>query len=351
MKRNRPLITMGMTPELMRQLAMRRRLNNVPYYGLPAPGPRRTRYRRATGALQSNTGGKTITKTQTKRKRKRPFNLVREVKKLKKDTAIERNKAKCTYTRSQLISSSHTHLANRYGNTIINVGTVTDAEAALSAVKIQDPTAGEAAWSGVNSSTKTTMRFSAKIYLKNNDNFPTNVVIYDCTATENHNQNIQQVFDDYHTNVPAGNGSTVEHQGDLRHNLGDVRNMHEFFKLQRTHIYLKPGDEYTFYVKAGGEYDPSINDTETVSFLKNFSHSVYIRTYGVPCHDSTTTTLVGTTPLNQLDIVRWEYEKVIVNGLGNTQTRRVAGASSAFGDLGNMATPVCNGVDVVQEVA
>lgn len=323
--------------------------------GVAPPVPIAKRGRKVvTGKFHGNQGGKGVTVglSKKKRPRKKKINVVKEIKKMKKEARIERNKEICTYTRSELKSFRLTHSANKFGNNSRSIGSVSQAETYLAAIKAADVVSGIGSWNATSGSMKVQIHFDVKYMMKNNDNFPCNVIIYDFVCADTHSLGFNNIMDSFHTNVPAGNASAAEHYEDLRHNWSDIRDREKYFKIvKRMNVYLKPGDEYTFYVKAGGMYDPFEADTNTESFNKGFTHVVHFRTYGVPCHDSGTVTNIGLTPLSQVDIVEITHGKVVFDGLGNTKTRAVAGASTAIGDLGTLTNPVVNGVDVVEEIA
>lgn len=317
-------------------------------------GPRRVI---GSGIKQSNTGGRTKTLTKTKRKPKgKKINLVKTVKKLAKTAAIDRAYNTCTHREEHVNKFSMTHSVSNYGNNILALAKATDCEALLDGVKMFQPDSASLISADLTNSGKHTLvkvRFRYKFYMKNNDDFPVNLHIYDCVAVDDNNVNVQSMFDKIHTSMPAGNTTLTAHQQDVRHWFGDAhREMKDKWKLKNhTHVYLKPGDEYTFFITAKGFYNPSTYDAEAEPYVKGLTHNVWFRTVGVPCHSTSLTSDIGLTPLNQLDCVYWQYATAIYNGTGNVSSRANVGTSADLGDIKQFADPIINGIAVEQIAA
>jgi hypothetical protein len=325
----------------------------------PVYGPNLPRYRRraASGVLQSNTGGRSLTRSKNKKRKRKAkrINVVKEIKKIKKEKAIEKNTNTATYQRKTVSSFKIDHNTNQKGSYQVGLNRKTDMDTLLDAVKLFDVGTGMTTGNLNTRAANMTVRVYGrhKFYLKNNDAFPVNIQIYDVVCIDELAPSVLTTWTSMLDNQPTGHLSTTDLQGDVRFEYSDNKIMDEYWKIAKSYkVYLKPGDEFTFYVTDSSYYQPNKDDTTSISYIKNFSHNVWFRTYGVPCHDSVTASQVALTPCDQIDVIQWSTLQCSVPNMGGSDTFRAAGASLTQGDLPTLSNgPIVYGVDIAQEVA
>lgn len=311
-----------------------------------------------TGSKIGMTGSITKTRTKTKKKTKsvKKINVVKEIRKIKKKAAIERNSRICVTIYKDLAGGRITHLTNeRSGWSQVAIANTTDCERVGAQIKKMY---FDAATEGINQSVDLTvvvgtsfkLKWNTHWNFKNNDEFPCWLYVYDFQCVEDGSDNVLQVMESMVGDQLTGH-SANDIQYDMRYFPSDCRNMKKYWKVvDKQKVYLGPGAEYQYHFEGNAfNYVPDQNDLEPNPYLRGKSHILVAFTEGVPCHDNSTKTLVGTTPLEQVDYTIRRSCVVSHSGDHNTEYYYSYGADTVYGDLSSvlsLTNPVVAGVTV-----
>lgn len=312
--------------------------------------------RRKVGTKYGNQGGRSnVYQKKKKRKGKKRINVVKEIRKMKKEAAIEENSRVCTFVKKTLnpflmncVNGEKSVLNER------SLATLAKQKEFVNAVKqVYLDQASE----GVNNSVDYTsapmagtdikVQFFMKLVFKNNDEFPCHLVINNFLCVKDSGQTVTDVYGNMRTDQLTNHSSVTEMVKDMRYTYSDSRDLHKYWKsTDRVHIYMKPGDEFVYYAKTQKfRYDVDEEGIESHAYQNAKTRIIACQIYGVPCHSVVTPANVGTTPCNQVDCIQFETMKSWFTGFGNTAYYETDGLSSR-GNLANVTDPVTAGVAV-----
>lgn len=246
-------------------------------------------------------GSKTKVDKEKKRRKKKVSkseSLKKDVKRLKKAVL---SKPQATFVFKSSFVNQVLHAPNKTSYKNLALWQPSTIEGAIDATPYQVITAPSSSSTAnltlVNHHQKIPCKLFAKLMIKNNHNMPFDLDYYIWEPTHDFsvtsNDLIQGLAEDLNKSGIA-NATPPEALTHPTIYPSDSPLWRQNSKvIEHRRVRLEPGDELTISTSESYMYDQEFYDEHAETFVKKYSRWLLMRAMGVPCHDETTTDLVG----------------------------------------------------------